>query len=164
MTKIAMKPRTFKASSGLSRLRYHLSPHTFFVVVVFILSLSVVNSYSFVQYCVGIICFLERKKVFQFVVFFSSFDFQLRLGLEVWEMRGCDCFLLRNWRMCLLIPSFTFLLSHYSPFMIEQLMKQTRKKFRERSNTLTFSYDMVAYICLVFQSIFFYLRQIRLAL
>ena len=48
MTKIAMKPRTFKASSGLSRLRYHLSPHTFFVVVVFILSLSVVNSYSFV--------------------------------------------------------------------------------------------------------------------
>ena len=76
MTNIAMNPRTFKASSGLSRLRYHLSPHTFFVVVVFILSiylwLILTRSYSIV---LGLFVSWGGRNVFQFVVVFSCFDF-----------------------------------------------------------------------------------------
>lgn len=70
MTKMAMNPRNFKASSGLSRLRYHLSPHTFFVVVVFIVSflfslVVLVVSYSIL----GDSCFLKKKKACRFVFF-----------------------------------------------------------------------------------------------
>lgn len=75
MTNIAMNPRTFNASSGLSRLRYHLSPHTFFVVVVFILyiSLSVYGYLGRSYSIVGLIVSWGGRKL-SICCFFLSFD------------------------------------------------------------------------------------------
>lgn len=81
MMKMRTNPRNFNASSGLSRLRYHLSPHTFFVVVEFIvfvyLSLVVlVVRIVFVAYC-----FLEKKKAFSICVFVFCLTIQFGLGV-----------------------------------------------------------------------------------
>lgn len=78
MTKMAMNPRNFNASSGLSKLRYHLSPQTFFVVVVFIFP-SVVA--LFVRIVLGFIVAWRGNKSFSICVLLLFWTLQFGLGV-----------------------------------------------------------------------------------